>query len=167
MRPTRIAATAALNLLLFATASCGTSQPAGTAAPAPAASTSARPSPSPSPTPTYCPHGRLGSGECVGDTVPVATGLAGDATAYVVCPTILKVQQTTVIYDDPAAMQAIGEQAATSADPNFAQAGKLLAAEAKLAAAAEGSDDELNTSLRMGTAAISMATLCIKGGYRG
>lgn len=151
----------AASIAVFALTACGpaatTASSSGSAAPAsPLAAGS---------TPASCPNGRLANGDCAGGT-SAPPRLAGDTMAPVVCPKILQVQETRAIYDDPDAMRALGEQAATSLDFNLAFAGQMLADQAELAKAAKGADDELAMSLHMGAAAVDLATVCIKAGYK-
>lgn len=101
-------ATAGLIMLL---AGCGgtathSATPAGTTSPIAAGST-----------PASCPNGRLANGDCTGGNSAVSK-LTNDPIAPIVCPRILAVDDTDVIYNDFDQMQAIGEQAETALPDN-------------------------------------------------
>jgi hypothetical protein len=154
-----LALTAAVAIAL-AVGGCSDNTTSGQAA----ASHAPPPSPattSAAPTLTTC-----ATGDCAGGPSSAPPVLAGDPAAPVVCPKILQAQGTDAVYNDPAAMQAIGEQAATSPNAELSQAGKLLTDRAKLAKAAKGKGDESATMLGMGTAAAQLATVCAKAGFK-
>ncbi|MGI5236478.1 hypothetical protein [Dactylosporangium sp. CA-139066] len=70
---------------------------------------------------------------------------------------------TTAIYDDAAAMLAIGEQAATSADSLIAAKGRAIVEKAK---AAKSNPDDVAASIEMGTAVTNLATVCAQSGFK-
>lgn len=113
----------------------------------------------PSPTQSYCAVGRLASGYCAGQGQDVPSPAPPDPVGAVVCPKLFKAQSDGVIYDDIAVMQALGEQAASSADSLIAEKGRALAV------AAQSAKHERGVHAEMGAAATDLARVCVQSGF--
>jgi hypothetical protein len=94
------------------------------------------------------------------------TTFAGDPTVTAGCTAIK--QATSPIgatSNDPTAMEAVANQVATSTNVDLAVEAKFLLARATIARAATGARDEGVTRIELQTAALRLATACIKAGY--
>lgn len=81
------------------------------------------------------------------------------------CDAVKKANAGGAFDPDVAALQAAGDAGQSSSNDSVRISSGLLAATAKIAAAAKGQSDEAVTKIRLGTAALDLETACTRAGY--
>ena len=103
-----------------------------------------------------------------GSTAPVvAPTMAASTTAAAADPGELACARLDVKSTDWKALQALGEQAASSGNDDVARRGKLLESYADIAVHAQGAGDEAKSEASATKAAESLRTSCLRAGYKG